>query len=466
MLPELAATLRAALGVQHKRDIQAAARHLPQRCAAGRGAPATVRLGDDTRRDPRRRGLPAARRRGHVAGAGGQRAAASPATSRCMVNVSDIYAMGGRPLAIVDTLFSTERGRRRSRCWLGIADGGRRFGVPVVGGHTNLHSPYPALAVGRAGAGAPPAHQLRRAPGRRAGRRRSTCAARCTARHAVLEREPRGVAGAPARRLRGAARSSPRRACAPPAKDISMGGLVGTTLMLLEASGVGATLSSRRSRDPPGVPVEHLAAGVPELRLPAVGRARRTAHAVLARSRRAASPRRGSGRVDDSRRLTLAAGGRARLVVGSRPSSRSRATAAPRGAKRPTMTAAAVARATRRRTPASSCRPRRAGCASACLTSTRPACRKAGCCVTRAISTGRRSPRRLGVASDDIRGDGDRAAVSDGRRAARALRALAGRRARERRLRVERRGHAVRGRVRARHRRRPRRRRARRRSSC
>src|SRR5262249_9187355 len=46
MLPDLARELRAALGIQHKREIQAAARHLP-RVRGGPWGAADVQLGDD-----------------------------------------------------------------------------------------------------------------------------------------------------------------------------------------------------------------------------------------------------------------------------------------------------------------------------------------------------------------------------------------------------------------------------------
>lgn len=63
-----------------------------------------------------------------------------------MVNVSDIYAMGGRPLAVVDALWSTG-----SQAFTPVLDGlceaSRRYGVPIVGGHTNAKSERGQLAV-------------------------------------------------------------------------------------------------------------------------------------------------------------------------------------------------------------------------------------------------------------------------------------------------------------------------------
>src|SRR5437764_7594936 len=144
MLPELARTLRSALGVQYKRDIQAAARHLP---AAPRGpwGPGEVRLGDDTAAIPDGEGyvLFAAE------GMWPELVASEPRFAgycSVMVNASDVYAMGGRPLAIVDALFATSP-EAAEPIWRGIADAAERFGLPVVGGHTNLHSPYAGLAA-------------------------------------------------------------------------------------------------------------------------------------------------------------------------------------------------------------------------------------------------------------------------------------------------------------------------------
>ncbi|MEO0949043.1 MAG: AIR synthase related protein, partial [Cyanobacteria bacterium J06641_5] len=63
-----------------------------------------------------------------------------------MVNVSDIYAMGGRPLAVVDALWSRSVAASQP-VWKGIQAAARAYNVPIVGGHTNCHSPYDALSV-------------------------------------------------------------------------------------------------------------------------------------------------------------------------------------------------------------------------------------------------------------------------------------------------------------------------------
>src|SRR5574341_2093271 len=49
-----------------------------------------------------------------------------------LTNVNDIYAMGGRPVAIVDVLFSKSE-TSAGEVLRGIRDNAERYGVPVVG---------------------------------------------------------------------------------------------------------------------------------------------------------------------------------------------------------------------------------------------------------------------------------------------------------------------------------------------
>ncbi|MEE8484901.1 MAG: sll0787 family AIR synthase-like protein [Nitrospinota bacterium] len=66
--------------------------------------------------------------------------------SAVIANVNDIYAMGGRPLAIVDVVLckDAELAREIGR---GIIDNAKRFKVPVVGGHTILSVENASLSV-------------------------------------------------------------------------------------------------------------------------------------------------------------------------------------------------------------------------------------------------------------------------------------------------------------------------------
>lgn len=70
-----------------------------------------------------------------------------------MVNVSDILAMGGRPIAVVNAFWADGMGGAAPML-NGMREAARRYGVPIVGGHSNLRSSGGQLAVailGRAG---------------------------------------------------------------------------------------------------------------------------------------------------------------------------------------------------------------------------------------------------------------------------------------------------------------------------
>lgn len=71
-----------------------------------------------------------------------------------MVNLSDVAAMGGRPLAVVDVIWA-ESAEGAQAILDGLRAAAAAYGVPIVGGHTNLHNREKHLAVavlGRAGA--------------------------------------------------------------------------------------------------------------------------------------------------------------------------------------------------------------------------------------------------------------------------------------------------------------------------
>jgi uncharacterized protein len=302
MLPELAKALRASLGVQHKRDIQAAAGTFPH-VGGGPWGPGAVRLGDDTAAIPDGEGylLLAAE------GIWPELVATEPRFAgycAVMVNASDVYAMGGRPLAIVDAIFATSAPAAEPLL-LGMADAAARFGLPVVGGHTNLHSPYQALAAAVLGR----ARRLLTSFDARPG---DELVAALDLRGEMHPRYPfwNASLAAPPERLRADYSVMPTLAeagLAAAAKDVSMGGLVGTTLMLLESSGVGATVSLESIPRPAGVSWERWLVTFPSygfLLAVAPENAALVRDAFAARDIAAATV----GRVDDSRRLELAYG--------------------------------------------------------------------------------------------------------------------------------------------------------------
>ncbi|MDD3233329.1 MAG: methanogenesis marker 2 protein [Candidatus Methanomethylophilus sp.] len=63
-----------------------------------------------------------------------------------LVNVNDIAAMGGRAVAMVDVMSTTDE-RICGRMLKGMEEGVRRFNVPIVGGHTHPDSNYHAIDV-------------------------------------------------------------------------------------------------------------------------------------------------------------------------------------------------------------------------------------------------------------------------------------------------------------------------------
>lgn len=156
-----------------------------------------------------------------------------------MVNVSDIYAMGGRPIAVVDAIWSD--GASQAKPILeGMATASQVYGVPVVGGHSNLRNDRPQLSVAILG---------------RAQKLLSSFAAK-PSQQLLAAIDLRGhfrdpylwwdaSTGAPPDRLRQDLEILPTLAetglCAA-AKDISNAGVVGTLLMLLECSGLGGLI--------------------------------------------------------------------------------------------------------------------------------------------------------------------------------------------------------------------------------
>jgi hypothetical protein len=63
-----------------------------------------------------------------------------------LVNIHDIAAMGGRPLAMVD-VFSISSGIIKDRVIAGMRDASSQFGVPIVGGHLHPDTPYSVIDI-------------------------------------------------------------------------------------------------------------------------------------------------------------------------------------------------------------------------------------------------------------------------------------------------------------------------------
>jgi AIR synthase-related protein len=170
--------------------------------------------------------------------------------SGVMVNVSDIYAMGGRPIAVVDALWAN--GLTAAEPVLdGMAAASVAYGVPVVGGHSNTRSERAELAVSIIGRARKLLSSFNARPGDRL----------------LMAVDLRGKfedpypfwnasVGAPAERLRADLELLPALAeegWCDAAKDISMAGALGTALMFLECSAVGARIDLDAMPRPQGI---------------------------------------------------------------------------------------------------------------------------------------------------------------------------------------------------------------------
>lgn len=66
--------------------------------------------------------------------------------SAIMVNISDICAMGGLPVAVTDTLYAYNADDG-IKIWEGMVAASQAYGVPIIGGHTCYHQKHKALSV-------------------------------------------------------------------------------------------------------------------------------------------------------------------------------------------------------------------------------------------------------------------------------------------------------------------------------
>jgi putative methanogenesis marker protein 2 len=168
-----------------------------------------------------------------------------------LVNVNDIAAMGGRPVAMVNVL-SSDNKHACKELLRGIRDGIAKFGVPMVGGHLHPDTPYTSLSVAIIGT-------VKRGCEIRSG-------AAGTGDTIIAAYDMDGKAGPNSpysfdsttmkepeevRRKYGVMPEIGERKLVTAGKDISNPGLVGTLGMLLETSGKGAHIDLSK------IPVPH-----------------------------------------------------------------------------------------------------------------------------------------------------------------------------------------------------------------
>jgi AIR synthase-related protein len=253
-LAALTAMLRKSRGIAHKRDIDAVMRTLGVAGTDGGAASNAIPVGDDCA------AIPDADGNGYllfaIEGFINEFVEKEPwFAGYCgvMVNVSDIYAMGGRPLALVDALWSRD-GDAAQPILKGLAAASKIYNVPIVGGHSNRRNDREQLSVAILGRATRLLTSFDALPGQ-------NLVAAIDLRGRF--HEPYGYwdasTSAPAPRLREDLELLPAIAedgLSAAAKDISMAGVVGTALMLLECSGIGAVIDLDAIPKPAGVPLQ------------------------------------------------------------------------------------------------------------------------------------------------------------------------------------------------------------------
>jgi uncharacterized protein len=167
-----------------------------------------------------------------------------------MVNISDIAAMGGRPTAIVNAVWS-DGARNAAPVLTGLREASEHYGVPIVGGHTNLHNDRGQFSVAIVGRAKRLLTSFDAKPGDHL-----IAAIDLRGRYRELFSNWEAATDASASQLRGDLEILPAIAEAGlsrAAKDISQGGLIGTAAMLAECSGVSMTIDVVGVPMPPGV---------------------------------------------------------------------------------------------------------------------------------------------------------------------------------------------------------------------
>jgi uncharacterized protein len=290
-LEQLAASVRAAPAVQAKRELALVAR-MPG-----------VSDGDDAALVPHAGGFLVVcgealhpgfvRSDPHAAGA-----------AAVVTNAADVRAMGGRPLALVNMLVSPDRAHAEA-VLDGLAWAARLLGVEPAGGHLTIgHDP--ALSASCTGVAQRPLRSRDARPG-------DVLLAAFS-----LEGRYRGdtdffssLRDRPPEQLRDDGEALVEVAEAGlchAARDISMPGVAGSLLQLIEAAGCGAVLDLDRLPRPAGVPVERWLMTFPSFGFLLAAPPERAAGAAEPFLRRGLACVE-CGRLDDSRVLRLAAAG-------------------------------------------------------------------------------------------------------------------------------------------------------------
>jgi uncharacterized protein len=238
-LTELGTVIRTAPGVRAKRDLALVARALPHVD------------GDDAA---------LAEHAGEQLVLGGEAiapefVAADPAAAGAaaiVTAVADVRAMGGRPLAVVDTLVSPDRDHAE-RALGGLGRAASLLGVRVAGGHLTIGAP-PSLSAFCTGVARAPLRAAAARPGD------ALVAAFCLDGEYLADRPFfSSLRARDPSRLRTDGEvlvEVAERGLAHAARDVSMPGVAGSLLQMIELARCGATLDLDALPRPPGATLE------------------------------------------------------------------------------------------------------------------------------------------------------------------------------------------------------------------
>lgn len=236
-LDEIVAALRAAPAWQRKHELEVLANNLASQPQLVEGRP--VLLGDDTAAIETGEGYlllaaevvypPLVKDNPYLAG-----------RSAILANVNDIYAMGGYPLAVVDTILAEDT-PTATEIMRGLKDGCARYGLALVGGHLTATGPVNSVTVCILGRAKRLLSSFKARPG-----------------DAILhvvnlngQFHPRfpfwdcsaHLSDAELRRDLALLPALAEAGWCEAARDISMAGILGSMMMLLELSGLGAVVN-------------------------------------------------------------------------------------------------------------------------------------------------------------------------------------------------------------------------------
>jgi AIR synthase-related protein len=244
-LPEIVTRLRAAPAWQRKNELDLLAGSLEALAPAVAGKP--VALGDDTAVIELPEGNlllaaeviypPLVAANPYLAG-----------RSAVLANVNDVYAMGGEPLALVDTILAPDKALA-AEILRGLRDGCARYGLALVGGHLTANAGVASVTACILGRARHILSSFNARPGD-------------TLLHVVNLKgrfHPQfpfwdcseHLSDAELRRDLGLLPAAAEAGWCDAARDISMAGVIGSLLMMLELSGAGAEVELDEVPQPP-----------------------------------------------------------------------------------------------------------------------------------------------------------------------------------------------------------------------